>query len=747
MALLITVLATVPANNAPAAAIEGGSTPTDNTTTRATVRVRAGGGSCTGALVRPDLVLSAGHCVTARGSDLGHAPFNRDRRAWNDAQRPDRFYDLLAQYPRGVAIDVGPTSGAPLFRGKAVEYAIPGNADMILLRLETPVPSRIAQPVPVLTSLPGRSSQDPSGWVRGRQFIAAGFGTSAIGGPLTSTLREATVTGAVYPCPRNGGGWVFGGDHKLCVNRGSGIGRPGDSGGPLYWTDDSGRRWLAAVYQGVEGARGGRYTATFYRGGANFNNVQNAPLANIGAWLEGHIDGDTGYVAYLWSSQTEDHFAPTTYAMNPAGIDPYVTKDAVGVYHAHFPGLRALESDTPRVVSVTSYGNTATACKLGNDVRSDRVEVRCYGSAGVPADARFAILSTDLNGDYAGVVNARGTEIESHRPLAVEKTGSGVYRVTLNDRRATQPWKFVSATAMGGDATLCNVRSWQAASATIVCRDADGRATDSAFHFSATSATDQSYAWSSRLTGTGNTPANFSNVVGGGDATIERTAMGRYRVRFAGLPARSGGNVQVNAYGNVDAFCKVGGWSATTANVRCYDGDGEDKDARFVVRYVDPLDAGMRITADLFWLRALSSELCGSGLDFTGSLRFTSGVAGSNTVASFPERTNTVLRTFSTNPRITGLSVPGQRFVMAKLSVTDVDGGFCGSDDIVDLAPGETVNDLTLRIDLQRHRLEVLDPKASIESRFGVLTSNGRHARERARVSLGVNVQRPFIVR
>ncbi len=196
-------------------------------------------GGCTGALVAPDLVLTAGHCLPVphrAARPAGAAPHDcaalpdqaRVQGApWEDS---DRWYATRIAPP----VRVGPDAEAPLFRSRAVAYALPRCADMALLRLAEPVPPEVARPLPILTRAP----------LAGRL-------------PRRTALRHvsfAPLPGArPGTAPRVTGPLLYWGENDCVLvalppDRGDGRRlASGDSGAPLLMRDRDGREVVAGV--------------------------------------------------------------------------------------------------------------------------------------------------------------------------------------------------------------------------------------------------------------------------------------------------------------------------------------------------------------------------------------------------------------------------------------------------------------------------------------------------------------------
>jgi Trypsin len=722
----------VSGNWSPAHAIANGTDAPNTALDRATVYLVDGvtGLQCSGTLVAANLVLTAGHCVNHPQVPI--TPF----RSSFDQERPDRYYPI----PAGVAVTVANDLTAPSFQTTSVEYAVPGLADMLLLRLQQPVPATAATPVRIISRV---FSTNLRRWLAGLTFRIAGWGNDETGNPVTK-LQQGFANRGVFPCPAGSDGWTFGAAHMICVESADGSGtRPGDSGGPLYWTSSSGVRQLLGVFQGMEKVNAGRYTTTFYRGGSNYDRL---PYSNLGGWLEQFVSGRTGGAAFLWSDDpsTADRYVPTTYASNPSGLLVHVRHLRTGVYEAALEGLRQGVGGVARVPFVTAYGSGAAHCKLADGSLTDRVQVRCF-RASTLTDSQFSLLADASSNDLllrvpfisSGAVSVPGLD----GGAVVTHLGNGLYRVDAS-AWSRGPWRNVIVTAEGMNTVRCHVEIWWATSARVRCANSLGTLIDSAFTFAATSGRDSSYAFASNPTSPFYTaPALYSNVVSSTALpTIRRDAVGRYTVSFPGAPANAGGNAQATAYGSTANHCKVGFWTATTASVRCFDTAGNAADERFVVRMVDPLDIGRRVSVRLGELRATSRDACG-GMDMYGMLRFLAGASGS---VQIPRVDNADVRRFSPPITLTALTAPGVRFVDVELAVRDDDDLVCGGDDdAVDIVPNPAALNLRFQIDLQGHTVRMLDSTLPVLGGLGNWWTDGRDGRETGKADFEVSVSAP----
>ena len=237
-ALLLTALLSV----APPAVAQVGKTTqalvaaTDDVDTpqaNSTVRV----GRCTGTLIAPQIVISAGHCG-----------FYDGRFGWE----PDRWFALPGRWTVGF----GPDASGFRETIPVTHVNLSGNRDLVLLALERAPRADVAVPRRPLLDPP--ADRLTNAFWRRQNYTAAGWGGTDPGshaGGLPTVRQTAPASGAVLDCDV---GWPG----AVCVRSplsGGAQTRGEDSGGPLYWTDRAeGRSYLVGVLQGY-GDEGDRY--------------------------------------------------------------------------------------------------------------------------------------------------------------------------------------------------------------------------------------------------------------------------------------------------------------------------------------------------------------------------------------------------------------------------------------------------------------------------------------------------------
>ncbi|NMO20914.1 trypsin-like serine protease [Pyxidicoccus fallax] len=205
--------------------------------------------------------------------------------------------------------------------------------------------------------------------------------------------------------------------------------------------------------------------------------------------------------AYLWADQPfAASYTPSRYySYNSRGGTNTVTRIGVGAYQANLPGFTLIGGN----VQVTAYSYGSQHCKVAS-WGTNVVDVRCFDTAGNPADTYWTLRYTDHHvatngqrGAYAWLSdstsatstpnswyqwNALGT------PLTASRWGTGSYTIHIP---IIESYDKTSAmvTAYGYTNTACEVSSWYSGSAggtdvNVLCRNATGALADSLFTMS-----------------------------------------------------------------------------------------------------------------------------------------------------------------------------------------------------------------------------------------------------------------------
>ncbi|MDF2601303.1 S1 family peptidase [Methylobacterium brachiatum] len=177
----------------PAGAIVGGA---EAPAGGAVMVLSSNGGVCTGLVLAPDTVLTAGHCVAAGREHRVHF-------------RDDAGAPVLIEVS-GRAIHPGYDAGAASGRRKSI--------DLALLRTATPLPPRFA-PVTLSASLPRA----------GERLTLAGYGAARAGDPRSTGTYRSVGLPVIEP---------YGPSRILVWLKGDAAGGcQGDSGGPITGPD------------------------------------------------------------------------------------------------------------------------------------------------------------------------------------------------------------------------------------------------------------------------------------------------------------------------------------------------------------------------------------------------------------------------------------------------------------------------------------------------------------------------------
>ncbi|MFJ7154130.1 hypothetical protein ACIQUQ_04255 [Streptomyces sp. NPDC101118] len=236
---------------------------------------------------------------------------------------------------------------------------------------------------------------------------------------------------------------------------------------------------------------------------------------------------------------------------------------------------------------------TATLALAGGTAAVTATPAHAVGSLGrayVWANSPSHALNTPYAPSAAYSRNSTGAA------NSVVRTGTGLYTVRLANLGRTGG--TVHVTAYGATSNTCAVRDWNPVGnrldVRVSCFTRTGLRVNTPFtaSFVNTSGLGGSrfgYVWANNPTSAAYTPSTAYQFNSSGALNaITRSGTGRYTVRLRSIGAAAG-HVQVTAYGDTSARCKVGNWFVSGAdqlvNVRCHDRLGNLRDQRFTLTY------------------------------------------------------------------------------------------------------------------------------------------------------------------
>lgn len=202
-------------------------------------------GSCSATLVRPDVILTASHCLYGRGTDIRIIDF-----AFTPA------LDVGRERLRPIPVTTVIAMGWPIKADDSGDLREPPRDDWAILRLARPIDFVTPLPVEKLTVAAIQKRLDS-----GSVLSHAGFGVYGIGSGKRLQIRDKChLIPDISESLRQLG--------EVIKNTCQVI--PGDSGGPILLTDPDGKRSVVGIITNFWRSESGEEQASFGPSSVNF---------------------------------------------------------------------------------------------------------------------------------------------------------------------------------------------------------------------------------------------------------------------------------------------------------------------------------------------------------------------------------------------------------------------------------------------------------------------------------------------
>jgi hypothetical protein len=553
-------------------------------------------GGCTGTLVSPTTVLTAGHCLT-------NSWIPSDGHSFKDGE----WHIFRRGYSRSIVFGPDP-SADDVVTIRAYRMSMPrainmetgtGHDDIVLLGLDKPVPPDVAIPRAILFEDPGVTSSSRltsygHGGVEIRTYAEArNWRDADSDSSLTANMYRATL--------QNGA-----------------EGTGGDSGGPLLWGATNGP--VIGVHQGhAEGD-----SDPSIRGVKTFGHGEPGVKPDISAWLAQQAGG-FAYKGWAMSHASgTGNIVSSVNRHNSQGGSITVTHLETGWYQVDFEGLAATDDGH---VQVTALGADSRRCKVfsfNRTLRDVRIFVICHDVAGNYANSRFVVSYMGASHLYDNGVRfladaptsveqvPRNLYSSKSTPTNITRSSIGLYRFSLREM-GTQG--TVQVTAFGGaDASYCKVGSLTTGAGadetdvTVACFDGAGNRADRRFFFQYEKGTADPLSYGTTgfaraiLTVEDNAYlplTQYHRYVTDSRVYAARRGTGLYEMFFQNVTT-PGGGVHVTAFGSGNFYCKPASFSNDTSwrtygdgvrvDVSCFDPAGTPVSSKYDAVFMSPAE-------------------------------------------------------------------------------------------------------------------------------------------------------------
>jgi hypothetical protein len=198
-------------------------------------------------------------------------------------------------------------------------------------------------------------------------------------------------------------------------------------------------------------------------------------------------------LAYAWANNaTSASYTPSaTFSYNPTGGAVTAARSGVGAYTMTWSGFGALGAAGGHP-HVTAYDSSNKRCQIAAWL-NDTVTVRCFDSAGNPADSLYSVLflRPDRTVDGLAFAFASSPGAASYTPtsftsfnsgdgaVVATRSGTGSYQMSFGGFAGTGiNGGDVQVVGFGGVDARCNVSSWDSEAISVRCHNAAGAPID-----------------------------------------------------------------------------------------------------------------------------------------------------------------------------------------------------------------------------------------------------------------------------